>query len=1037
MKLSVLQSAGIKSQGFLPKAKSENISDFSLFSLVLGVLFTLVGSGLSAQVSFTGTYNQNFDGLGTGSTIPSGWSHIGALGGSNSTWGTSIPASGSPSAASTTTVNNTLIVASNSFSGTSNSQAFNYSGSTTSDRSLGTSPTTGAGNILQLRLTNNSGTSFNTVQISYNIRRFATSSSAESLPGYFVFASINGGTTWTALTALNPTSANVPNTNGTSNFNQQITLGSAVAVGSELRLRFVDDNSTSASPDQRIGLDNVAISVVAPGVCGVPSALSTTGITTNSATLNWQSVVGASSYNLQWRPTGATTFTSVNGLTSTSFNLSGLTQGTSYEFQVQAVCSGTQSAFSTLFSFSTSIPGTCGTVVGLNSTGITSSSANLSWTALSGASTYNLQWKLASASTFTTVSNLTTTSFVLSGLAPSTAYNFQVQAICSGTAGTYSALANFSTTVNTTVNEVIYIWSGAIQPTSATVVAKVTTASTTCRAVVSTAADLSNPVYSAFASASSSNNFMAKMNVTGLQPNTQYFYGVESGGVLDNSSTDIGKFKTPASGAFSFSFAHGSCTGNGNHAVFTAIQNKNPLFFLETGDFHYQDPNSTNISTHRAPYENNVLGQAAAGNLLKNTAVAYMWDDHDYCGNNNSGSGQAGTANARQAYQEYVPHYPLVAGSGNVPIYQAFTIGRVRFILADLRSLRASGTMFGTTQKAWFKQQCLDAKNNCQVIAWVTGTSWGGTQSDNWGGFSAERTELSNFFRDNSIQNMFIMSGDAHLMAIDNGSNHDFSTGSNNPNDYPVFSAAGLNQSGSNKGGTYSQGTFTNPSSTTGQYGVVNITDNGGSSISISFQGYRTSGNTTTESVITTYNFSRTVCAPFARMAVPVGSISTRSLEDGAQVSVSWDLGLKDKNFELQKSTAEGGSFATVSDITGKGNMVDANPVSGWNAYRIVDANGEVLGSQKIFVQGKAKINLSPNPAKTTMNVSFDGFEGNMDGRVLVYNSMRMWELEQEVKAASGKAGFTLDVSALTTGLYTMIYEKNGMTISKQFLVNK
>jgi len=196
---------------------------------------------------------------------------------------------------------------------------------------------------------------------------------------------------------------------------------------------------------------------------------------------------------------------------------------------------------------------------------------------------------------------------------------------------------------------------------------------------------------------------MAKMNITGLQPNTQYFYGVESGGVLDNSSTDIGKFKTPASGAFSFSFAHGSCTGNGNHAVFTAIQNKNPLFFLETGDFHYQDPNSSNISTHRSPYENNILGQAAAGNLLKSTAMAYMWDDHDYCGNNNSGSGQAGTANARQAYQEYVPHYPLVAGSGNVPIYQAFTIGRVRFILADLRSLRATGTMFGTTQKAWFK----------------------------------------------------------------------------------------------------------------------------------------------------------------------------------------------------------------------------------------------------------------------------------------------------------------------------------------------
>jgi hypothetical protein len=71
------------------------------------------------------------------------------------------------------------------------------------------------------------------------------------------------------------------------------------------------------------------------------------------------------------------------------------------------------------------------------------------------------------------------------------------------------------------------------------------------------------------------------------------------------------------------------------------------------------------------------------------------------------------------------------------------------------------------------------------------------------------------------------------------------------------------------------------------------------------------------------------------------------------------------------------------------------------------------------------------------MQVSFDGFEGEMDGRVLVYNSLRKWVIEQEVSAPSGKEGFTLDVSALQTGIYTLVYEKNGMTISKQFLVNK
>ena len=994
-----------------------------------------IATSLNAQVTFTGTYTQNFDGMGTSSTIPSGWSHIGKLGGSNSTWGSSIPASGSTSAASTGTTNNSLIVASNSFSGTSNTRAYNYSGSTTTDRALGTSPTSGAGNILQLRLVNNTGASFNTVQIAYNIRRFATSSASESLPGYFLFASVNNGSTWTALTALNPTATTVPNTNGTSNFSQQITLSAAVENGAELRLRWVDDNSASASPDQRIGLDNISISTVNPGVCGVPAGLSVTSLAVTSATLNWQSLVGATAYNVQWRAVGSATFTTINGLTGLSTNLTGLTEGTSYEYQVQAVCGTSTSAFSALSSFTTPVPGVCGVPSGLAAGTITSSSAALSWTAVSGASAYNLQWKLASASTFTTVSNLTTNTYTLSGLTSSTAYDFQVQAVCSGTSSAYSSPVNFSTTANTTVNEVIYLLSGALQATSVTVSAKLTSASTTCRAVVSTSADLSNPIYSPFASSSSATNFMTKFNVTGLQPNTQYYYGVESGGVVDISAEDIGQFKTPAAGAFSFTFAHGSCSSSASHQVYAAIQNKNPLLFIETGDFHYADPNSSNISTHRNPYET-ILSAATASSLLKTTAMAYMWDDHDYCGNNNSGSGLTGTANARQAYQEYIPHYPLVAGSGNVPIYQSFVIGRVRFILADLRSLRASGTMFGTTQKNWFKQECLAARDNCQMIAWITGTSWGGTQTDNWGGFSAERTELSNFFRDNNILNMMIFSGDAHMIAIDNGSNHDFSTGSNNPNDYPVFAAAGLNQSGSNKGGTYSQGAFTNPSSTNGQYGIVEVTDNGGSSITFTFRGYRTTGNTTTESQIVTYSFTRNFCTPAAGMPM-TDRFAVRSLEEGKKVNLTWEVNNTSEQLVLERA-GKNGEFTPIAQNVGKGSsFTDENPRSGWNVYRLINANdGSTIATQEIFVKGNSELKAFPNPSKDYVTLSMEDCDALEEGYILVFNAMATCVMEERVLFEEGNAA-KLDITTLESGLYTLVLQSHGATITKTILVSK
>jgi phosphodiesterase/alkaline phosphatase D-like protein len=203
-------------------------------------------------------------------------------------------------------------------------------------------------------------------------------------------------------------------------------------------------------------------------------------------------------------------------------------------------------------------------------------------------------------------------------------------------------------TIDLGVNEVVYQWSGALQPTSATVVAKLSHASTSCRLVVSTSAALTSPVLSPAATASSSNNNMAKMTIRGLLPNTTYYYAVQSDGVTDNSAEDVGRFRTPAAGAFSFRFTVGSCAVNSDHQVYTLMRYKLPLFHLTTGDFHYANPNSgTDISVHRLPYEQNMLSQAASRAFFLRTPVAYVWDDHDYSGNNSNGI-SAGRANARQ-----------------------------------------------------------------------------------------------------------------------------------------------------------------------------------------------------------------------------------------------------------------------------------------------------------------------------------------------------------------------------------------------------
>ncbi|MDZ4679617.1 MAG: fibronectin type III domain-containing protein [Saprospiraceae bacterium] len=177
--------------------------------------------------------------------------------------------------------------------------------------------------------------------------------------------------------------------------------------------------------------------------CGTPAGLNATAVTTTTATLNWSSVSGATSYNVQWRQVGTTTWNtgSTGGL---SFNISSLSSGTTYEFQVQAVCSSGPGSFSASANFTTSSAQTCGTPAGLNATAITASSATLNWAAASGATSYNVQWRPVGTTTWMSGTS-GGASLGISGLSAATTYEFQVQAVCSSGAGSFSASANFTT----------------------------------------------------------------------------------------------------------------------------------------------------------------------------------------------------------------------------------------------------------------------------------------------------------------------------------------------------------------------------------------------------------------------------------------------------------------------------------------------------------------------------------------------------------------------------------------------------------------
>ncbi|HNV98385.1 MAG TPA: M43 family zinc metalloprotease [Chitinophagales bacterium] len=90
--------------------------------------------------------------------------------------------------------------------------------------------------------------------------------------------------------------------------------------------------------------------------------------------------------------------------------------------------------------------GTCNVPTGMSTTGVTASGATFNWTAVAGATSYNVRYKTTAGATWTTTTSATASKAV-TGLTAATAYEWQVQTVCSGgTTSAYTASTNFTTT---------------------------------------------------------------------------------------------------------------------------------------------------------------------------------------------------------------------------------------------------------------------------------------------------------------------------------------------------------------------------------------------------------------------------------------------------------------------------------------------------------------------------------------------------------------------------------------------------------------
>jgi alkaline phosphatase D len=266
--------------------------------------------------------------------------------------------------------------------------------------------------------------------------------------------------------------------------------------------------------------------------------------------------------------------------------------------------------------------------------------------------------------------------------------------------------------------------------------------------------------------------FLGQINLTGLKPDTRYFYSARVDGEPVTANPPRSFQTATADGTRGqFRFAFISCLGRKGSdaaAAWGDLAARTPIdLLLFLGDNHYAD--STEPAKQRAAYYEH---RSAAGfrDLSSRVPSYAIWDDHDF-GPNNSDSTSVGKEVSLQTFKEFWAN-PGYGQRDDPGVYFKFTRGDVDFFMLDVRYHRSPNvapddgtkTMLGAAQLAWLKRELLASQATVKFLA--SGSEWQSNGSDDsWSRFNRERMDLLNFIQDKGIKGVILLSGDRHFTA--------------------------------------------------------------------------------------------------------------------------------------------------------------------------------------------------------------------------------------------------------------------------------
>ncbi|MES2622382.1 MAG: alkaline phosphatase D family protein [Bacteroidota bacterium] len=305
-----------------------------------------------------------------------------------------------------------------------------------------------------------------------------------------------------------------------------------------------------------------------------------------------------------------------------------------------------------------------------------------------------------------------------------------------------------------------------------------------------------------------SSDFTVKVDVTGLQPNTWYYYRFSNNGVY----SIIGRTRTmPLTHVSNLRFAVVACSNyqSGYFNAYRDIANRNDVdAVIHLGDYYYEygfgdfDPGLDSSRVHESDTEVISLPlyrlRHSHYKLDPDLRVVHqqypfitVWDDHEtandswYGGADNHTPGTEGNwfdrkEDSRKAYFEWMPirdvHNSIDTIHRVIPLGGLADLIMIDTRLEGREEQTAMGspiltdtnrTMLGAAQLDWFKQQLSISTAKWKIVGnqvMMAALKLGSTvlNPDQWDGYPAEKKKVLTHIASNNIDNVVILTGDIH-----------------------------------------------------------------------------------------------------------------------------------------------------------------------------------------------------------------------------------------------------------------------------------